>query len=63
MLIFLKFVNNNHNFHIKHIKMDQYYLADSPQKFLMTQHYHSSLDEPNLDNVEAKLYATRQKNH
>lgn len=29
----------------------------------MAQHYHSSLDEPNLDNVEAKLYATRRRNH
>ena len=43
--------------------MDQYYISDTSQKFLMAQHFHSSLDEPNLDNVEAKLYVARQKNH
>ena len=43
--------------------MDEYYLSSSPEKFMMAQHYHSSLDAPNIDNVEAKLYATRQKNH
>jgi hypothetical protein len=29
----------------------------------MAQHYHSSLDEPNLENIEAKLYAMRRRNH
>lgn len=31
--------------------MDQYFLSDEPSKFLMTQHFHSSMNEPNLDNV------------
>ena len=43
--------------------MDQYYISDTAQRSLMAQHFHSSLDEPNLDNVEAKLYVARQKNH
>ena len=43
--------------------MDEYYLSNSPEKYLMAQHYHSSLDQPNLENVEAKLFAARQKNH
>lgn len=43
--------------------MDQYYLSNVPERTLMAQHFHSSLDEPNLDNVEAKLYVARQRNH
>lgn len=43
--------------------MDEYYLSQSPERLLMAQHYHSSMDTQTLDNVEAKLYATRQKNH
>ena len=43
--------------------MDQYHLSDTSNKFLMAQHFHSSLDQPNLENVEAKLYVARQKNH
>jgi hypothetical protein len=44
------------------IEMDEYHISDLPQRFLMAQHYHSSLEEPNLSNVEARLAATRRRN-
>lgn len=43
--------------------MDEYHISNLPERFLMTQHYQSSMDQPNLDNVEAKLEAARQRNH
>lgn len=43
--------------------MDEYHISNIPQRFLMAQHYQSSMDQPNLQNVEAKLKVARQKNH
>lgn len=31
--------------------MDEYHIANLPERFLMTKHYQSSMEEPNLDNV------------
>lgn len=43
--------------------MDEYHISDIPQRFIMAQHYSSSLEQPNLQNVEAILTATRRRNH
>jgi hypothetical protein len=42
---------------------NQYFIHREPTRTQVAEHYHSTLEQPNLENVESMLAATRQKNY